>query len=68
MSSQVRVPVCEECGLVAVYDLRRDKHYCTVCGENAEVSEVEMSYAFKLFLDELKSLTIYPRLKLKGKY
>jgi len=67
-SDRVVVPICEECGLVAVYDARRDKHYCPLCGENAEVSPIEMSYAFKLLLDELKSLTVYPKLKLKGKY
>jgi len=67
-SDKVVVPVCERCGMVAVFDARKNKHYCTVCGENAEVSEIEMSYAFKLLLDELKSLTIYPRLKLTGKY
>jgi DNA-directed RNA polymerase subunit B' len=67
-SDRVVVPVCEECGLVAVYDARRDKYHCPICGENAEVSPIEMSYAFKLLLDELKSLTVYPRLKLKGKY
>ncbi len=67
-SDRVVVPVCEQCGLVAVYDARRDKHHCPVCGENAEVSPIEMSYAFKLLLDELKSLTVYPRLNLQGKY
>ncbi len=67
-SDQVKVPVCEQCGMIAVYDARRDKHHCTMCGENADVSEIEMSYAFKLLLDELKSLTVYPKLRLTGKY
>ncbi|MFC2135841.1 DNA-directed RNA polymerase subunit B [Bacteroidota bacterium] len=62
------VPVCEECGLIAVYDARRDASFCPTCGDKAEVSNVEMSYAFKLILDELKSLTVYPKLKLEGKY
>jgi len=67
-SDRVVIPICEECGLVAVYDERKDKHFCSVCGENSEVSMIEISYAFKLFLDELKSLTVYPKLKLQGKY
>ncbi len=61
-------PVCEECGLFAVYDELKKVSYCPVCGENVEVSNVEMSYAFKLLLDEFKSMGIYPRLNLKNKF
>ncbi len=67
-SDKTLVPVCEECGLIAIYDSKRDKNYCPVCGDNAEVNNVEVSYAFKLLLDELKSMTLYPKLKLKSKY
>jgi DNA-directed RNA polymerase subunit B' len=66
-SDKTIIPVCENCGLVAVYDARRNIAHCPVC-QDSEVSQIEMSYAFKLLLDELKSLTVYPRLKLKGKY
>lgn len=61
-------PVCEECGLFAVYDELKKVAYCPVCGENVEVSNVEMSYAFKLLLDEFKSMGIYPKLNLKNKF
>ncbi|KYK26155.1 DNA-directed RNA polymerase subunit B' [Euryarchaeota archaeon SM23-78] len=67
-SDKTEVPVCENCGLIAVYDTRRNNFHCPVCGENVEISNVEMSYAFKLILDEFKSMTIYPKLKLKSKY
>ncbi len=67
-SDKTVLPVCENCGLIAVYDGRKNQSFCTVCKENVEINHIEMSYAFKLFLDELKSLTIYPKLKLKGKY
>ncbi|MFH1181364.1 MAG: DNA-directed RNA polymerase subunit B [Candidatus Woesearchaeota archaeon] len=66
-SDKTKIPVCEECGLVAVYDEYKKKGYCTACGES-EVSFIEVSYAFKLILDEFKSLCIYPKLNLKGKY
>jgi DNA-directed RNA polymerase subunit B' len=62
------VPFCEQCGLVAVYDEYKKKSYCPICGDNCSVSNVELAYAFKLLLDELKSLGIYPKLKLKDKY
>ncbi len=57
------IPVCEKCGGVAVYDWRKNKHFCPLCGKG-KVKEVKMSYAFKLMLDELKSLMILPKLNL----
>jgi len=60
--------VCESCGMVAIYDSYRNKKYCPKCGGNVEINAVEVSYAFKLLLDELKSLLIYPKLMLKEKY
>ncbi|WP_456475364.1 DNA-directed RNA polymerase subunit B [Candidatus Pyrohabitans sp.] len=59
--------VCERCGTIAVYDKIRDTIYCAVCGRESEAAEVEVSYAFKLLLDELKSLGINPRLVLGEK-
>ncbi len=67
-SDRTIVPFCESCGMVAVYDEYKKKSYCPICGDNISVSNVELSYAFKLMLDELKSLGIYPKLKLKDKY
>lgn len=61
------VPVCENCGMVAIYDEFKRRSYCQVCGESA-ISFIEVSYAFKLILDEFKSLVLYPQLKLKTKY
>lgn len=62
------VPVCEECGLIAIHDAFKNKHYCPTCGENVEISNIEISYAFKLMMDEFKTLGIYPKLVLKNKY
>jgi len=61
-SDKTQVPVCSHCGMVAVNDKYRDYSYCLVCGENVDISIVELSYAFKLLLDELKSMGIYPKL------
>jgi DNA-directed RNA polymerase subunit B len=62
------VPVCASCGLIAVRDEYKNKSYCHVCGDNVEVNYVEISFAFKLLMDELKSLCINPQLILKDKY
>ncbi|MFW6013702.1 MAG: DNA-directed RNA polymerase subunit B [Nanoarchaeota archaeon] len=67
-SDTTNFPVCEECGLFAVYDELKKVSYCPVCGESVEVSNIEMSYAFKLLLDEFKSMGIYPKLNLKNKF
>ena len=67
-SDKTAVPVCESCGLIAIRDEYKEKRYCPVCGENVEISDVEISYAFKLILDEFKSLGIYLRLHLEDKY
>ncbi|MDP7282421.1 MAG: hypothetical protein QF475_02160 [Candidatus Undinarchaeales archaeon] len=66
-SDKTTVPICSQCGLVAVYDKFRDYSYCTICGENVDITFVELSYAFKLLLDEMKSMCIYPKLVLGEK-
>jgi len=56
------IPVCKTCGLIAIFNKFKNKGLCPVCGDKSEIALVEMSYAFKLLLDELKSLCIYPQL------
>ncbi len=67
-SDRTVVPLCENCGIIAVRDEFKDKSYCPICGDNVEITDIEISYAFKLILDEFKSLGIYPKLVLKSKY
>jgi len=68
-SDKVVVPVCEKSGLIGYYDMRRDgKAISPIYGEDSEMHDIEISYAFKLLLDELKSLGIYPKLVLENKY
>ncbi|BDZ70415.1 DNA-directed RNA polymerase subunit B [Methanobacterium petrolearium] len=65
-SDKYEAIICGECGMVAIYDRIRDKKYCPICGDS-ESYPVEISYAFKLLLDELKSLCIFPKLVLEDK-
>lgn len=67
-SDRTVVPVCESCGLVAIYNEFKDQSYCPICGDNVEITDIEMSYAFKLILDEFKALGVYPKIQLKTKY
>ena len=64
-SDKCVIYVCERCGSVTYYDLKQRKYLCKICGDVAEISSVAMSYAFKLLLQELMSLCIFPKLKLK---
>ena len=57
--------VCGKCGNFAVHDVRRDRVYCPACEEESEIYNVEMPYAFKLLVDELRSMCLIPRLKLR---
>ncbi len=67
-SDKTIVPVCENCGMVAVYDEHRKRSYCPLCGDNVDISYVELAYAFKLLLDEFKSLCVYPKMQLEDRY
>lgn len=57
--------VCSESGHIAWYDWRKRTHVSPVLGPGAEVHEVQTSYAFKLLLDEMKSLGVAMRLELE---
>jgi len=64
-SDKVTELVCSKCGVIAVHDRRRNVDICPVCGTDSDIYPVEMSYAFKLLLDEIKSLGVAPRLMLE---
>jgi len=59
--------VCAKCGSIGVNDYIRNRTYCPLCDETTELYQVEISYAFKLLLDEIKAIGILPRLLLKDK-
>jgi len=67
-SDKTIVHICENCGLLAISDSYRNRKFCTMCGSNVTITPIEISYAFKLLIDELKALCIYPRIKLISKY
>ncbi len=63
-SDKFSIPICITCGLVAIDDKTKGKRYCPVC-KKSEIQDADMSYSFKLMLDELKCLGIYPKVRVK---
>jgi DNA-directed RNA polymerase subunit B' len=64
-SDKVVQYVCAHCGMIAMLDRKQNITRCLACGGETDIHPVEMSYAFKLLLDEMKSMGIAPRLKLE---
>jgi len=64
-SDKVMEYVCAHCGMIAMLDRKRNMTRCLGCGNETDIYPVDMSYAFKLLLDEMKSMGIAPRLKLE---
>jgi DNA-directed RNA polymerase beta subunit len=66
-SDKTQVFVCNDCGSMAYEDVIRHKIVCPVCG-CGDAESVEVSYAFKLLVDELLGLGIHITFELKDKY
>ena len=68
-SDRATIPVCEKSGMMGYHDERKGgRAISPLYGDTSDMSNVEMSYAFKLLLDEIRTLGIYTKLNLKSKY
>ena len=66
-SDKVRLPICLKCGSIALEDSIRNKNICPLCNSE-DVEFVEVSYAFKLLVEELQGLHMNTKFELKNKY
>jgi DNA-directed RNA polymerase beta subunit len=66
-SDKVIIPICTKCGAIAVEDSIRNKLSCPLCS-SMEIEPIEISYAFKLLIDEIQSMHIKTKFNLKNKY
>ncbi|MEM4654059.1 MAG: DNA-directed RNA polymerase subunit B [Thermosphaera sp.] len=64
-SDVTRIYVCEICGHIGWYDRNKGKYVCPIHKDKGSLKPVEMSYAFKLLLQELLSFGVKPRLVVK---
>ena len=67
-SDRTIVPVCEKSGLMVWKDEYKNRFVSPLFGDNTDISNIEVAYAFKLLLDELKAMCLYPKLSLVSKY
>ncbi len=58
--------ICRDCGAFGYYDYIKNTLICPVC-KSTNIGEVEMPYSFKLLLEEIKALHIYPKVHIGKK-
>ena len=66
-SDKVIVHICSKCGGIVIDDQIHEKQVCSLCHSN-QVEPVEMSYAFKLLMEELQGLHLLTKFELRNKY
>ena len=66
-SDKTTIFICKDCGNMTYEDVIRNKTPCNLCGGN-ESERIEVSYAFKLLIDELLGLGIQTKFELKNKF
>ena len=64
-SDQYITYLCNNCGLFATKMPKKDVYHCTSCKNSTRISKIILPYAFKLLMQELMSVQILPRLKVK---
>ena len=66
-SDKTTLYVATNSGFLAIKDRIRNKTYCPITG-STDVEPIEVSYAFKLLIDELQAMHIVTTFELKNKY
>ena len=61
-SDKFSVPVCNKCGMIAVYNNKKHIHICNTCNNRSDFSICNIPYACKLLFHELMTMNIVPRM------
>ena len=65
-ADQITVWICADCGVIAVDDKIRNRKFCPIC-KGGNVYPIKISYSFKLLLDEMRSMGVFPKLVIGDK-
>jgi len=66
-SDKTVIHICKSCGNMVYEDTIRNKIVCEICG-GSEIDPIEISYAFKLLVDELLGLGVHTSFELKNRF
>jgi DNA-directed RNA polymerase II subunit RPB2 len=55
--------VCDFCGMIISKMKNTNAYYCNACNNHSSVSTVQIPYAFKLMIQELMSINIWPKIQ-----
>ena len=61
-SDKYEVPICNNCGLIAIYNDKQHIHLCKNCENRTSFSRVKIPYSAKLLFQELISMNVAPRI------
>ena len=62
MSDNFEVHVCKGCGMLGIANFARNIWCCRGCGNKTDFSKLRIPYAYKLFLQELESMSVTSRI------
>jgi len=61
-SDKYQSHICNKCGLIAIYNNKKNIYLCQPCDNYTDFSKVNIPYAFKLLMQELITMNIAPRI------
>lgn len=65
VSDNYRIFICNQCGLIAPVNPKENIFSCKKCNNYSDFSQIRMPYACKLLIQELESMSLAPRLRVK---
>ena len=65
-SDNYQMYTCQSCGLICAVNKQENIHICKNCNNSTTFSEIRLPYAMKLFIQELETMCVAPRLVTKN--